>query len=90
MKELIKIEEKEMGGERIQAVNARDLHAFLENKDHFSQWIKQRIEQYGFVANQDFVTFSENTEKGRPRVEFKTRLNPQGSPTEYAVLNERQ
>lgn len=23
-------------------------------------------------------------------VEFKTRLNPQGSPTEYAVLNERQ
>lgn len=53
MEEIIKIEER--NGQR--AVNARELHQFLESKRKFADWIKQRIEQYGFVENQDFCSF---------------------------------
>lgn len=52
MNELIKITERD--GRR--AVSARELHQFLESKQDFSTWIKARIEKYGFVENQDFVT----------------------------------
>lgn len=38
----------------IRAVNARDLHSFLGSKQDFSTWMKNRIDQYGFVENQDF------------------------------------
>ena len=51
MTDLIKIEKH---GER-EAVNARELHEFLENNRKFSDWIKQRIEQYGFVEKSDFT-----------------------------------
>ena len=50
MKEIIKIEER--NGQ--QAVNARELHQFLESKQDFSTWIKSRIKKYDFVENQDF------------------------------------
>ncbi len=43
----------------IQAVNARELHTFLQNKRQFSDWIKQRIAEYDFVENQDFVIISQ-------------------------------
>lgn len=36
-------------------VNARDLHQFMEIGKDFSNWIKDRIDQYGFQKNQDFV-----------------------------------
>ena len=39
------------------AVNARELHQKLGNKRKFADWIKQRIELYGFVENQDFSSF---------------------------------
>ena len=31
---------------------------FLENKRQFANWIEQRIEQYGFVENQDYCSFN--------------------------------
>ena len=54
MTELIRIEEKE----GIQTVNARELHEFLEVGRDFSNWIKQRIEKYDFVENQDFAVIA--------------------------------
>lgn len=30
-------------------VNARELHGFLESGWRFADWIKERIEKYGFV-----------------------------------------
>lgn len=42
MEEIIKITEKD--GQR--AVNARELHAFLESKQEFAHWIRNRIEKY--------------------------------------------
>jgi len=55
MNEIIKIEQKN----GIETVNARELHEFLESKYHFSDWIKSRIEKYGFEENTDFVKVSE-------------------------------
>ena len=55
MNELIKLNDIEIGNELVQTVNARDLHAFLESRQDFSTWIKNRIEKYGFVENVDYV-----------------------------------
>ncbi len=37
-------------------VDGRELHQFLESKQRFSDWIKNRINRYGFVENRDFFT----------------------------------
>ncbi|AKH38167.1 MULTISPECIES: antA/AntB antirepressor family protein [Nitrosomonas] len=39
----------------IQLCNARDLHQFLESQQQFANWIKNRIEQYGFVKDEDYL-----------------------------------
>lgn len=49
----------------IQAVNARELHIFLQSRQQFTDWIKNRIEKYEFVENQDFICVSENYETQR-------------------------
>ena len=36
-------------------INARDVHRFLKVGRDYSKWIKARIEQAGFIENQDFV-----------------------------------
>jgi len=59
MKELIKISRTDHGRD---VVSARELHAFLESKRQFSDWIKERIRQYGFVGGQDFALISQNSE----------------------------
>lgn len=57
----------------ISSVSARDLHQFLDVKTHFKDWIKRRIEDYGFVENQDFevsLIFEQNSKGGRPTKEY--------------------
>mgnify|MGYP002680007941 CR=1 FL=1 len=54
-------------------MNARELNQFLESKQDFSNWIKNRIEKYGFVENQDFEVYNkiiENPQGGRPTIEY--------------------
>ncbi len=41
----------------------------------FADWIKDRIEQYGFIEETDYVAFSQNGEKGRPTVEYAISLD---------------
>ncbi|WP_375703723.1 antA/AntB antirepressor family protein [Bartonella sp. AD13SXNS] len=55
MNTLIEIKEQIIDQEIVQTVNARDLHAFLEAKRDFSNWIKDRITRYNFIEGQDFV-----------------------------------
>ncbi|PAV10410.1 phage antirepressor Ant, partial [Arsenophonus sp. ENCA] len=55
MQNLINIETKNINVELIQTVNTRDLHSFLEIGKDFSNWIKDRIKQYGFVEGDDFI-----------------------------------
>ena len=40
----------------INTVDARKLHTFLESKQQFSHWIKNRIEEYDFTENEDYST----------------------------------
>ena len=73
-KRLIKIIEK--NGKR--AVSARELHQFLGAKRDFSTWIKERIEKYQFIENQDyevFPNFGENPKGGRPLIEYALSID---------------
>ena len=38
-------------------INARELHRALKNKRQFADWIKQRVDKYKFLINQDFIRF---------------------------------
>lgn len=72
--ELIKISEQ--NGK--QAVSARELHLFLESKQEFANWIKGRIEKYGFIQNQDFEVFDnfiKNPLGGRPLTEYALTID---------------
>lgn len=53
----------EQNGER--AVNARELHQFLESKQEFANWIKNRIRDYGFIEDQDFVRLTNLSSEGK-------------------------
>lgn len=74
MTELIKITEQ--NGEK--AVSARELHQFLESRQQFSDWIKNRIDDYGFLEGEDyevFQNFMKNSNGGRPTTEYALSLN---------------
>lgn len=58
MNSLIAITEKEVGARYEQCVDGRDLHGFLEVGRFFPNWIKGRIEDYGFQEDVDFATYS--------------------------------
>ena len=74
MNELIRIEEH--NGKR--AVSARELHTFLESERNFTDWIKYRIQQYGFTESVDYVILSQICDKplgGRPSVDYALSLD---------------
>ncbi|ARK13040.1 phage antirepressor KilAC domain-containing protein [Fibrella sp. ES10-3-2-2] len=56
-------------------VSARELHGFLAIKKQFADWIKHRVEKYGLVEGQDFTTYSPDSEKGRPTLEYALTLD---------------
>ena len=66
MNELIKLQPQTINGNAVETVNARELHTFLESKQDFSTWIKNRIEKYEFVENADYLLhkFMEQTPSG--------------------------
>ncbi|AGF74811.1 anti-repressor protein [Bartonella australis AUST/NH1] len=72
---LITINEKQIGQETVQTVNARDLHAFLGVTSRFNDWIKNRINDFGFVENRDFVTLTKNLVSGGKQKEYHLSLN---------------
>ena len=55
MNELIPLHSQTIDGNAVETVSARELHEFLESKQDFSTWIKNRISEYDFVENQDFL-----------------------------------
>lgn len=74
MVSLIKVTEKD--GQQL--VDARELHDFLGVGRDFSSWLKQRIEKYGFVENQDFTSFTKSGEReigGTTRIEYAITID---------------
>lgn len=67
MNELIKIHDNGNNGK---AIDARELHSFLGNKQRFNDWITYRINNYGFEAEIDFTEIPVKIGRGRPRREY--------------------
>lgn len=62
----------------IQAVSGRYLHSFLESKQQFADWIKNRIKQYGFIENVDYEVFHnsmKNPKGGRHLDEYALSID---------------
>lgn len=78
MNDMIHITDITIDNQTHQGVDARELHGFLESRRDFSNWITKAIEDYGFVENQDFVSFNKNVvrEKGASvRTEYALTLD---------------
>jgi anti-repressor protein len=72
--ELIHIQERD--GQR--AVSARELHQVLGSKQDFSTWIKNRINKYGFIENQDYQSFHNSVEReigASTRIEYALSID---------------
>ena len=54
---LVPVTKTQLNGKLQQTVSAKKLHHFLGVGRDFSTWIKGRIEQYGFIENDDYVVF---------------------------------
>jgi anti-repressor protein len=52
--ELIPVYKNEEGNK---LVNARELHEWLGSGQEFTNWIKNRIQQYGFIESEDYTSF---------------------------------
>lgn len=63
-----------IGSDTVPAVDARELHAFLEVGTAFKDWIARRIETYGFKDGEDFCSFLSESAGGRPSREFAISL----------------
>lgn len=87
MTRLIPIHSGRLAGEPAQTVNARDLHEFLGVETRFDDWIRRRVEEYGFAENQDYVRFSSKMRKtpegGRPAKDYHLSL---GMAKELAMV----
>ena len=71
----------------VQLCNARELHAFLEIKNKYADWIKDRINEYGFIQDEDYFIITERT-NGRPRKEYHITLD-MGKELGMVERNER-
>ena len=66
MQTLIPISSRIVAGTPVQTVQARKLHAFLDVGRDCSTWINNRIVEYGFSENEDFIVCSpKRGSKGR-------------------------
>ena len=55
---LIPVFTGEISGSNVQLCDARTLHGFMHVGRDFSNWIKGRIQKYGFVDGDDFIAIS--------------------------------
>ncbi|WP_279850422.1 antA/AntB antirepressor family protein [Lonepinella koalarum] len=70
---LIPVFNGQIENQPIQLCNARELHTFVESKQDYSDWIKNRITEYGFIENEDYIITTVRT-NGRPRKEYHITL----------------
>ncbi|EOI5271677.1 antA/AntB antirepressor family protein [Campylobacter coli] len=61
-------------GAEINSANAREIFYYLNSLQDYSNWIKNRINYYNFIENQDYIIELVYT-KGRPRKEYYVTLD---------------
>lgn len=79
MNQLIPLQPQIINGNAVETVSARELHSFLESKQQFATWIKNRIADYDFQENQDFIWVSQKNET-------QTLITPRGQETIRLLL----
>ncbi len=77
---IITITEQSINNETVQAVNARELHEFLEVGKDFTNWIKNRIEQYNFIENQDYILTFAKMQARRYFIDCEKKLKEIAQP----------
>ena len=78
MNQLIPLHSQTINGNAVETVSARELHSFVESKRQFADWIKNRIEKYGFVENVDYLLHKivEQTPSGaKHKIEYYITLD---------------
>ena len=75
MNELIQTFQGQLAGETQSLVNARDLHKVLGSGWNFSDWMKKRIESYGFIDGEDFISNYGKSLIGRPKADYHLSLD---------------
>lgn len=60
---LVQFSNVNLGDEQQLGVNARDVHAMLDVKTDFSDWIKRRIKQCKFEENYDYILLLKKEEQ---------------------------
>ncbi|MDF7670130.1 antA/AntB antirepressor family protein [Orbaceae bacterium ESL0721] len=55
---VVPVTETTINGKAQQTVSAKQLHSCLNVGRDFSTWINNRIEQYGFIDNDDYIVFN--------------------------------
>lgn len=56
--------------EKKKLVNMEELHAAMKINTRFNDWIARRIENVGFIENQDFYSVLSKSANGRPKTEY--------------------
>lgn len=77
MNELVTIKKAVIGSDEVNAVDARELHEFMEIETRFNDWIIRRIDDYGFVNNIDYLKLSKTdyTGIGKSPIEYVISLD---------------
>ena len=89
LNELILITQNELNGFKQATINARELWFYIESKQNFSDWIKNRIEKYGFEEEKDFsINLGKTSEQGgRPSKDYICTL---GMGKELAMVEDNE
>jgi len=80
MQELIPVKQRTFQGEQIPATDARQLHAYLESKRDFSNWMKHKvIDSPFFTEGQDYILLNIDVEQtgsgGHNRIDYAITLD---------------
>lgn len=71
--QLIPVFTATVGNSPVNAIDARILHNFLEVKSEFRNWIKNRITDYGFVQDIDYI--AGNFLPGSDRIDYHCTIS---------------
>lgn len=81
-KSLVAISKSVIGDDEVNSVNARELHAFLESKQKFADWIDAKVinnpffkETVDFIVFRNIMKNTEETKGGRPRIEYALTID---------------
>lgn len=69
--DLINVSQSESG----MSVDGRELHGFLEVGSRFNDWIRNRIERFGFIEGEDFRAVTKNLVSGGQQVDYELSID---------------